>query len=96
MKTPMQQMADFISEILTNPPEYGCDYVLSEIQDNVDEMIEMEKEVIDDAYLCGLNRGVEFQQSQEMGVLCEWPSDRDYYEETFNTKKNENTNSKVD
>jgi hypothetical protein len=48
---------------------------------------EMEKEIIDDAYLCGLNRGVEFQQSQEMGAICEWPSDRDYYNETFNTEE---------
>ena len=49
-----------------------------------ERMLQKEEEVINDAYLCGLNRGVVFQQSQEMGVLCEWPSDRDYYEETFN------------
>ena len=42
-----------------------------------------EKEVIDDAYFCGLNRGVELHRSQTMGRLCEWPSDRDYYNETY-------------
>jgi hypothetical protein len=65
--------------------KFGFTEVLTD--EEIQQAKEIEKQIIDDAYLCGLNRGVEFQQSQEMGVLCEWPSDRDYYEETFNIKE---------
>jgi|SanBayMetagenome_1026888.scaffolds.fasta_scaffold140272_2 hypothetical protein len=86
MKTPMQQMLELLEELLDSKPTRADRTRFETAISKAKELIKEEKEVIDDAYLCGLNRGVSFQQSQEMGVICEWPSDRDYYKETFNTK----------
>jgi hypothetical protein len=77
-----QTAVDWLVSQLNKP---GFAEVITE--EEIQQAKEIEKQIIDDAYLCGLNRGVEFQQSQEMGVLCEWPSDRDYYEETFNPQE---------
>ena len=55
-----------------------------------DQFLEEEREVIDDAYLCGLNRGLVFQGTQSL--LCEGPSVRDYYQENFNTTDDESNN----
>jgi hypothetical protein len=87
MKTPMQQMHEFLCKELEAKNAWQDYPHIENAILKCEELMKDEKEVIDDAYLCGLNRGVAFQQSQEMGVLCEWPSDRDYYEETFNIKE---------
>lgn len=87
MKTPMRQMLELLEELLDSKPTRADRTRFETAIAKAKELMEEEKEVIDDAYLSGLNRGVAFQQSQEMGVLCEWPSDRNYYEETFNIKE---------
>lgn len=87
MKTPLQQLIDDWEDFSNKEANHLFTAIASTFINGAKEMLEQEKRIIDDAYLCGLNRGVAFQQSQEMGVLCEWPSDRDYYEETFNIKE---------
>jgi hypothetical protein len=85
MKTPMEEMLEWVRATL--PMELDWPMM---IEQKIESLLEKEKEVINDAYLCGLNRGgarERYNIFQEMGVLCEWPSNRDYYEETFNTNE---------
>jgi len=89
-QTAMQQMHEFLCKELEAKNSWQDYPHIENAILKCEELIKDEKEVIDGAYLCGLNRGLVFQGTQSL--LYEGPSVRDYYQENFNTTDDESNN----
>jgi len=76
MKTPMQEMFDQLKA--SRKDEYGLAFSIDMLLENEQEMLEKEKEVIENA----VKQGWDYNEEG----LVQWMGET-YYNETFNTKE---------
>jgi len=84
-KTTMTQLIDEIKGMksLLNNQESRVAECMTVITDRATELLETEREQIEEAFIDGCKVGVDFEKSQVQLILCEWPNSEKYYKDTY-------------
>jgi hypothetical protein len=80
MKTPIQEVIDFVNDINDNDRS-GFDYYYQSIMNKLNELLEKEKEQIIDAYENGVG------DENERNLSGQFTNAEEYYNQTYNQNK---------
>jgi hypothetical protein len=80
MKTPIQEVIDFVNDINDNDRS-GFDYYYQSIMNKLNELLEKEKEQIIDAYENGVG------DENERNLSGNFTNAEQYYNQTYNQNK---------